>query len=260
MRTFNPTGRQKILRSEIQLNLEDTQGKRTYTLSIDLAALKSRSPLADAAAIFSEASSSMRFARYAHGTVGSPDFGGTCSLAKFGSMESVSFRIKIVNAAGKILALADHVKPAAPTESDGHRRSLLPVSVEPLEGLVFRLDFDELGGPKLVLNEALESVSEHGIKALSRGGAFTALVYPGVFRDILFRILIVERHTDDGEDDGPAWVRKWMGFAARLNSEPLPAFDEDYSERLEWIEAAVSQFGRRLDAVQKFERETAVSQ
>lgn len=259
MRRFNYTGRLRIDRSRVSVTLHAVEnGRLDCEADVDVSELvKAKVP--PTAGIFLEAYNRTKFERFDLGTVGSPAAKQTWHLETFHKDESLLFRVKVVDAndhAGRIIASASGIRPATPDES--HQSSLLPVSVEPLDDVVYRVDFPDDGPPTLRLNEALDTSLEGGIKAVVRTPLFVALVLPEVVRQVLTRILVVEgQDTDD--DDSSSSCAKWRRYARILNPDPMPELGEedDTGPLLEWIDVAVSKVGRDVGAIQRFQQAVA---
>jgi hypothetical protein len=256
VRTLNYTGRQRLRHADVNLTVKSGSDGKECTAAVDFSDIKQRVDLPDEASVVLEAfnGNSIKFARFDLGTVAEPRFGDVHRLNQFSPDEVISFRLKVVRATGVIIALADGIKLVASEEGQNH--SLLPVSVEPLDGQVYRVDFPEGEQPTLVLNEILDSATEQGIKAFARSAMFVSLVFPAVVKEILTRILFVDGsfEHDDREEGGAEWVVKWIRFARALNPEPIPSADDGEREMMAWIEAVVSEFGRRQNVVQRCEQ------
>jgi len=259
VRTLNYTGRQRLKQADVSLAVIDGKDGKYFSASIDLTSVRDRITIPSDAKLVIEASNGVKFARYDHGTAATPIFNVTHSLHQFSIDETIGFRAKVVDVSGTLLALAENIRPMSTQKA--HQHSLLPVSVQPLEDLVFRVDFTEDGPPTLVLNEALDSASEQGIKAFAKTPLFISLVFPNVVKEILTRFLIIDEFDEtDEEEGGTFWSQKWVRFAKSLNPEVIPALSEgDTEPRLTWIETTVKALGRRLNVVQRCEQELAVN-
>lgn len=86
---------------------------------------------------------------------------------------------------------------------------------------------------------------------IGRSPAFMSLVYPGVFREILTRILLIEEHDDSSNSED--WKSQWLKFASlHPGLGELPGQD-DSDGRSDWIDKVVSAFAKQLQARAKFE-------
>jgi hypothetical protein len=79
------------------------------------------------------------------------------------------------------------------------------------------------------------------------------LVYPGVMRQVLSKILIDEKWTDDEEDDGE-WQSDWVRFARALSGRQELPHPEDEKQREAWIDESVAAFARRHGLREQWER------
>jgi hypothetical protein len=177
-------------------------------------------------------------------------------LESFGPDENVLFRLKVVETedrAGRIAAMASGIRPTEPTESP--QSSLLPVTVEPLDGVVYRVDFPDNDLPRLVLSKHLNEVCDQGIKAIAKTPQFVALVYPEVMRQILTKILVIDGMTDDDDEESTS-AAKWKRFAKLRNPEPIPAQEDgsDPGPVLDWIDQVVSKVAEEWHISQRFQQ------
>jgi hypothetical protein len=74
------------------------------------------------------------------------------------------------------------------------------------------------------------------------------VIYPVAAREILTRILVIDRHEFD--PDGDEWPDLWIKWAASLAPDPMPDSEDD-GEKLGWIEEVVRAFTRIRDAVSR---------
>jgi len=258
VRSLNYTGRRRLRQSDVTLIINSGDNGVTCKASVDLTHLAGRTELPPAARIVLEAANgnSVKFARLDLGTVAQPNYTETHLLPEFGGDEAIVFRVKVVHESGVLAALAKGLKPTSDQESQ--QRALLPVSIEPLDGLVYRVDFPDGEMPTLILNKALDISLDQGIKSFAISPLFVALVFPSVVREILTRFLCVDGHACDGDDsdlsESTEPVRKWLEFARLHNPEPPPESGSEPSECLAWIETVVASFGRAQNVVQRCEQ------
>jgi hypothetical protein len=172
-------------------------------------------------------------------------------LRDFDSAEGVLFRVKVVTSAdphGLLLAEADQIRPRKSTDEDENRIPLLPVVPEDNMGdEIWRLEFDDQ-------QTLLKVNSELGNwRALARDPVFIALVYPAVFRAVLWRILVQENQHRDTEDMDD-WRSRWLRFAVGLPSVGDPPAEDDEAKLDDWINSAASAFSRRHNIRATYER------
>jgi hypothetical protein len=200
--------------------------------------------------IFVEAYRQTQYKRFDFGQVGAMRIPEDRFLRDFDSAEGVLFRVKVVtstNPHGLLLAEADQIRPRKSTDEDENRIPLLPVVPEDNMGdEIYRLEFDDQ-------QTLLKVNSELGDwRALARDPVFIALVYPAVFRAVLWRILVQEEHRDieDMED----WRSRWLGFAVGLPGVGDPPAEDDVAKFDDWIDSAASAFSRRHNIRATYER------
>ena len=242
MRRFNYTGRIGLRRDQVSIQLKPGErGRLAYEITIGLG--ETRRELDPEADVHVELRDGASFARLDLGklrdiaeplkTVG--------VLTDFSEHQSPSVWLKIVRPSGEgLLAASCKVQP----QSGG--ASLLPVTVGPLEGEIFRVSYED-ETPKLVLNEQLKAVAEGGVKFIARDKIFRALVFPQVFREVLSHFLLgANPHSDDPEDDSAA--QKWTDLGRRL-TQVGPPDEDDEDGRREWIDLVVAAFALDQDFV-----------
>ena len=194
--------------------------------------------------VFVEAYRQTILMRFDFGTVSAPRAPDNRLLADFPSAEEVLFRVRVTAASGRpgvLLGEADRLRPREPEQTLDRRIPLLPAVPDDLGEEVWRLDFE--GGTTLLINRNLSDW-----KQTVSSDAFRAVVYPAAMRQILDRILLIEKyaHTDDPED----WRSRWLQFASLIQgSGPIPKSRDDDDD---WIENAVAAFARRFRLRERF--------
>jgi hypothetical protein len=211
----------------------------------DLSALKEYD-LPPESLIFVEAYRQTNWMRFSFGQVGAITPAKNRDLSQFDSPDGIQFRVKVTpnSDVHSLLAEADSISLVRPESDQGNRTPLLPVKPQKLGDEVYRIDFSG-DGPLLLINSDAGNYTDIGLSP-----EFVSLVYPAVFQQILTRILLVERHDDDGSSDG--WKSQWVKFACLypgLGELPEPS---EIDERNDWIEKAVSAFATKLQARSKF--------
>lgn len=121
---------------------------------------------------------------------------------------------------------------------------LLPVKPERLGDEIFRLDFTGIR-PLLLINSDAGNYSDIG-----RSPAFVSLVYPNVVREILTRVLLVERHDDDANTED--WRSQWLRFALLHPGLGELPDAEDTDARIDWIDKAAAAFAKKLMTRERF--------
>jgi len=249
IRRFNYTGRKKIPRSQISIALYETEGnKLAFDASIDF----KRLILSQDGNIYIEAYRRAYLQRFKCGTIKDPKFPKNYVLEGLGPDSLVRFRIKIVDKKGRLLAVGDRISPRRLEEESGNKLCLLHADFLGLGQLIWRLDLDG-DWPILQLNHKLENIREIARSEPS----FLTLVYPEIVRQILYRIIVTEDHTDpesDGEDD---WMSAWLKFALLLigGGKQLPPSGESepiLQENLKCIDDVVDAFCSSNQILDKF--------
>ena len=244
IRKFNYTGRKKIKRTNVRIDLlRDESGRRVFNISLHLEDLE----LPTNAHVYVEAYHRSGYQRFDIGTLGNRKVPNDRRLSNFSDSAMPLFRIKVVDrttAHGRILASVDKIRPESVDNEPADSQALLFVEYEDLGNKIWQLDLDG-DWPVLKLNH---DVDEIGIVAGS-DNRFLSLVYPEVFRQVLSRILIEEEHTDPDCDDD--WPSLWLKLACTLpgmSATPPRTKPDQYT----WIENAVESFCLNFKMLEKF--------
>lgn len=243
IRRFNYTDRIKLLRRDVKITLREENGK--FTFDADLTAL-SDYDVPPESLVFVEAYRQANWMRFNFGQVGAITVPKERDLSQFETPDALLFRVKVTPDGDihTLLAEADRIPLARPEQDESNRKPLLPVKGQKLGDEIYRLDFSD-NRPLLLIN------SEAGNYAnIGRSPAFMSLVYPSVFREILNRVLLVEKHEDDANQDD--WKSQWLKFAGLhpgLGELPGP---EDIDGRSDWIDKAVAGFAKKMQTREKF--------
>ncbi len=251
IRRFNYTGRKKIPRAQISITLYEAEGKKlAFDASVDFKGII----LPQDGNIFIEAYRRAYLKRYECGSVRDPRFPKNEILEGLDSDSLVRFRLKVVDKKGRIVAIADKISPhRLDKEEPANRLCLLHVDFLDLGQLIWRLDLDG-DWPILLLNKNVENIREIARSDLT----FLALVYPEIVRQILYKTVVDEDHTDpetDGEED---WMSAWLRFALSLvGRKQLPPSGESepvIQEKLKWIDEVVDAFCSNHQTLEKFSK------
>jgi hypothetical protein len=244
IRRFNYTGRVLIRRPDARVVLANSDGQSAFEADLSLADYD----LPAEARVFVESYRQTTWMRFDFGRIGAIQRPNDCRLTEFDSPEGILFRVKVVAPAEKhtLLAEADRIPLAKIEEEETPRAPLLPVKPQRLGDEIYRLDFSSpTNRPLLLINSDAGDYS-----LIAKSPAFMALVYPAVFREVLLRILIVDKHDD--YDDADDWRSQWIRFAILLPGlGELPKADET-EDRFDWMEKAVTSFARRIQVRAKF--------
>ena len=235
IRKFNYTGRKKIKRSHVGIDiLRDSDGRRFFNLRLQLEEMA----LPESGHVYVEAYHRTAYQRFDCGTVGRRRIPTDRRLTSFSDKAVPLFRVKVVDRSGthgKILAALDQIRPERVDELPAGGHSLLFVEYEDLGHTIWVLDLDG-NWPVLRLNSRAEDIS----LVASSDNRFLALVYPEVLRRILTRVLIQDDHSDPDCDDD--WPSLWLKLACTLpGMTPPPPIGRNDQEA--WIDQAVETFG-----------------
>jgi hypothetical protein len=243
IRRFNYTDRARINRKDVRVTLrEENEG---FSFDADLSALADYDLPPDSF-VFVEAYRQTNWMRFSFGQVGAilPD--NDRRLSQFDAPEGLLFRVKITPNGDihTLLAEADEIPLARPEQDQGERKPLLPVKPHKLGDEIYKLDFSG-DRPLLLINSDAGNYTDVG-----RSPAFMSLAMPGIFREILARIVLIENHDDDANPD--EWKSQWLKFASLYPGiGKLPGV-EDSDGRSDWIDKAVSAFAKQLQVRTKF--------
>ncbi len=237
IRKFNYTNRIRIKREDISIALEEqTNGEFWFVADVSEITEYGLPP---ESLVFLEAYRLANWMRFSFGRVGALAQPENRHLERFETPDGIKFRIK-VTADGelhKIIAEANAIPLLLPGEEEGAKDPLLPVMPSnELGEEIYRLDFSE-DKATLLIN------SEVGYyKDIGRSPAFISLVLPNIFREILTRIVIIEKSLND--DDMEDWRCRWIRFAKQLKGVGEPPSLEEKEECSDWIQNVVSAFAK----------------
>lgn len=239
-RTFNYTGRRKIARRDASITMRQTNGSWWFEADLKLADYR----FPRNAEVWVEAHRQNLWMQWAWGTVSALRPPIDRKLTEFEVPDGVLFRVRVVQPPGqehhKLLGEADGIPFVKAGEADDRRRHLIVPIPDALDQQLWKVNF-ESDPPSLLVNKD----ARPSWKEMARSPHFIALVYPEVLRQILTRVLVDEKWSEDDEETG--WQTDWMKFARNLGGlgpVPTPDFEQD---RKNWIEEAAAAFCRRLE-------------
>lgn len=241
-RRINFTGRKRIPKRNIIINLLRDQEERVLAFNISIELDKDTMP-ADAM-VFIEVYNRYERERFGLGPVSNINSQLTISLKEIGSMDNLKFRILVVDETGKhgkILAHADRIAP----EASADIRSILPVKFDDLGQQIWNIDFNGYeGSPILLINEKIPAI--HNIA--SSNSLFIMDIYPAVIREILVHMIFVDT-LDSNNMPSIDWHRDWLEFSKSLVLDNVPSETYSPEEReyckqdwLNWINEVISEF------------------
>lgn len=244
IRRINYTNRKRISQKDVKIYVYPSDNDSpTFDANLGL----DKYDLPEDSQVYVEAYRQTSWMRFNYGSVGKIQTPSDRELTEFDSPEVIRFRVRVTsvkNPKGVLLAEADKIRPQFPEEESDERYSLLPAKPdEDLQDQVFKLNWDDR--PILLIN------SEVGDwRSVARDPVFVSLVYPSVLREILNRIIHVEKHFD--VDLMSDWKSQWLHFASHLPGvSDLPEEDETVKFD-DWIDEAVSAFCRHFNIQEQF--------
>jgi hypothetical protein len=244
IRKFNFTGRQKIKRSQVRVDLRrDADDYRCFDIALSLDGMA----LPAGAHVYLEAYHRTAYQRFDCGTVADLRIPQDRRLWRFSETTRPLFRVKVVDRSaglGRILAALDKVRPQSVDDLPADSRSLLFVEYDDLGSAIWQLDLDG-DWPVLKLNRNADEIS----LVASSDKRFLPLVYPEVFRQIMVRILLIDEHSDPFCDDD--WPSLWLKLASRLPGVGPPP-DQGRSDQGAWIDKAVEAFSGNYKMLDMF--------
>ena len=153
-------------------------------------------------------------------------------------------RVTSADGSGLLLAEADAVPLLTGEQTSQEKVPLLPVKPDDLGHEVWRLDFSG-DRPVLAVNRRIEDW-----RAFGRNPFFVALVLPEALRQVLIRILCIDKHDDTEDPDD--WRSRWLMFATTVLNTPAPPEPRLQPDVEDWIDAAVESFCRRFRMMDRF--------
>ncbi|MDQ6971874.1 MAG: hypothetical protein Q9M30_04430 [Mariprofundaceae bacterium] len=247
-RRINQTGRKKIPRSDVTINVREQQGKLVFTAAFNLNAT-----LPPDGALYVEAYNSNTLQRFDFGTVGFPRDPASTLLDQLDLSSPVKFRVKVVDESGhsaRLIASAEGLRSEEDAEEE-RKASLMTFKSAPLGSLTWKVvcSDDEDGMPVLYLNNMIPAAKD----TLLLNPVFRGLVLPGALREVLFSILT--NLDDGGEPAEGSWQERWLGFAsgicppdtgAGMNHDWVNGVAEIFSDKFSLCEKLVQHTGCEL--------------
>ena len=168
-------------------------------------------------------------------------------------MSNIKFRIKLIDESdkkGKLLAMADKIKPVVPEIEDPgdnpNIKPILSVNTDEIGNQIWKIDFDEFSKPCLTFNSSVDE-----FKNLSRSDSnYFFLIYPYVIREILYHMIFIDG-VYNIEDSEIEWHSYWIQFACEYVSDIPEALniqdindnpDIEIGDIDDWINSVVNEF------------------
>lgn len=242
IRKFNFTGRKRIEREYFSIRVE--KNKKMFEVSLEnLNKFKEEYNITQESKIYVEAYNRSSELKQFEFTPPSQNF----SLDEFDDIDTIKFRIMVVDKENKIIASAERIKP----EVGEKRKSILEVRFINLGSRIWKLEFEsgEEGGPLLFINKNIP-----GIQNLARNDpSFIIYVYPSVLKEILYYMCFNDNlNIEEPEEE---WHKDWMKFIRLIYPPAIEEAkrldwndkDADRKKKLEWIDKIVDEFCKKRE-------------
>ncbi len=222
---FNYTGRQRILRDDIQLGSKlVSAGCEIEIRKLDLS---NYSLYPEAEVLIETRVGRQGYHRVPLGTVNQFEKRAIVSLADF-EVEVAKFTIKILgtreNDHGKLLAIAEHLD----LDSANETRSLLPfLPSEDLGQTLWRLEISEETGPEIQINYACGDW-----QGLARSTDFQSYVFPQVAKEILIWVALSSEVEEDVNSKLGKWKQLFETFGADFSAIENNTDEVETGERM----------------------------
>ena len=230
-RTFNYTGRKKILQNEVRINFDEETPRFDAKLTIN----NDEHDLPSDAEVYVEATAKQTKQRFSFGTVSKITPPDNLKLDKLDISGIPKFRILIVDATSelcKILAAGKGFKSEEYIRDT--RDHLLPTIARDLGSLCWRVDFSN-DEAVLILNKEIPNV----IEKISQDPLYQALILPAALTLILNEYFLKKGAVDNRDEPG---VEKWLTFINQMMREDKDPFEMSDEEIEEWLKHVISEF------------------
>ena len=222
---FNYTGRQRILREDIQLGLK--LGSTGCDIEIQKLDLSNYSLYPSAEVLIETRIGRQGYHRVRLGTVEKYANSASVSLTDF-EIDVAKFSIKILGTReddqGKLLAIAEHLD----LDSTDEIRSLLPfLPSEDLGQVLWRLEISEENGPEVHINYACGDW-----QGLARSTDFQSHVFTQVAKEILVWVALSSEVEEDANSKLGKWRRLFESFGANFSDIENNSDEIETGERM----------------------------
>lgn len=236
MTRINFTGRKRLERGDIEIRVRNVDGVPV----LDVLRLQlQRLALSAKARVVVEAYRETILMRFDLGTVGELALPVGQSLSEFDSPEVIRFRVKVIDVGanhGKLLAVADRLRPHLEEDGAEPHSSLLTTAPEDLGHVLWRLEIKD-DEPKLLVNNAVGDW-----KGFAISPPFVAFVLPEALRQIAIWVAEEIDSLEDGDDTSLA---RWVSFFIAMGHDPHVGSFEDKRDRELWADEVAAQFSRK---------------
>ena len=245
-RRLNFLNRVKIQQQDIRIRLDVNGPVKRFRAELQLGEYK----FPPDARICVEAKQLLETIRYEAGTIESPVPATFHDCSRLRG-ERIIFNVLVLDAeTARILGSASAVRPLKPDDQeDENSIPLLPVDasgrVSPLVWQIDYTDTDQEGHSDAPVLKVDSDAAKQSAAFFMQDPTVRALVLPSAMREVLTRVLVIDRSEYDPESR--SWRSSWIRFATRLAGEEPP--DPDAPNGIEeadvWIGRAVSALADR---------------
>ena len=247
-RRINSTGRTRIGREYVKIDMLKCLPGEPLKAKASLQLHKFGFP--ETASVAIEAYHRSTGMRFDCGTINSLKVPDPLVLNEIDQSGSVLFRLKVVDndtEPGRLLGSAERITPGSEDDSE-RRRSLFPVLYRDLQDDIWKVEIEQGGTPKLIINRKLPGFSHK----LQKSPIVQGLILPAALRFVLQQLV---KDYDTGEDDDElSWREEWLTYCQdelQIPGDP-PLNSEDDCKY--WIDQVVMQFcknARFIDRIRK---------
>ncbi len=253
IRKLNYTNRKKIFQGDVRISADEKDGLFYFDADLSNLSYHEKYELPPQRKVYVEAYQPSIWMRFDYGHVGKIQPPKNRALEKFDSLEGIKFRVKVTSAEGdhRLLAEADKIRLEDEDDGLGDGYTLLNVVSQPGMGdEIYRVNFSNIdGSPDLWIN------NEQNKMIVVKSKEFQTVALPSIFREILTRVIIIHKWTDDEDDtdDDTDWKCQWIQFAKIYSPDPeIPNPENEQEDCFVWIDAAVAGFAKKLKLRKNF--------
>jgi hypothetical protein len=165
----------------------------------------------------------------------------TFALSGFDDEADITFRIKIVDSSKRLLGDGDRIRTGEPEKNN--REPLIPLVQADLKEEVWKVDWVDLAGPRVLINRRLPNWRS----LLTHDRFVQGLIIPQIVRSIVSELPSCQQRSDD-------WLLNWAHFLESLGFDDIPNEEEDEEEEIrEWVEKVIAAFCEKFKFATKAE-------
>jgi hypothetical protein len=233
-RTINHTGRRKIERKEVSVQILERQGQPPE-FEVEFAFDKERLP--EDGAVYVEAYSRNTLQRFEFGTVNNIQKPARCVLDKIDLSGKTLFRVRVIDETenlGRLVADVQGLNARSDDEAS-QKSSLIILAARPLGQQTWKVNIPDNGKPELIINNMIPDA----LNKLRSNSVFQALILPAALKQVLMFYLWGD------EIEGETVQAEWIAFAEHLAGEK--PHSQDPEELAGWIDDVVERFSERFE-------------